>query len=120
MSGARLLLVSRHAPYGNSLARSALDTALAAGAFDMAPALLFMGEGVLQLLPGQDPSATGTRNHGKVLDSLPLYDIDRLYVDGTALAAYGLADMPLPDAAVVVDPAAIRKLLQTADHLLGF
>ncbi|TXS93041.1 sulfurtransferase complex subunit TusC [Parahaliea maris] len=120
MSAVKLLLVCRHAPYGNSLARSTLDTALAAGAFDMAPTLLFMAEGVLQLLPEQDPTDVGTRNHRKVLDSLPLYDIDQLYVDGAALAEYGLTDMPLPEGAVVVDGDGMRKLLQAADHLLGF
>ncbi|GAB3276201.1 sulfurtransferase complex subunit TusC [Parahaliea aestuarii] len=116
----RLLLVTRSPPYGSSLARSALDTALAAAAFDMAPALLFLDHGVLQLLPQQEGAASETRSHGKVLDSLPLYDIDRIYVDAAALLHFGLQDMPLPAAAEVVDSTGIRALLEGCDHILSF
>ncbi|WP_116364174.1 sulfurtransferase complex subunit TusC [Parahaliea mediterranea] len=116
----RLLLVTRSAPYGASLARSALDTALAAAAFDRAPGLLFLGEGVLQLLPAQDAAASQTRNHGKVLDSLPLYDVSQLYVDATALTHYGLQAMALPAAAQLVDAAAIRALLEGCEQILSF
>lgn len=116
----KLLLVTRRAPYGGSLARSALETALAAAAFDMAPALLFQGAGVLQLLPEQDASAIGTRTHGKVLDSLPLYEVDKLYVDASALAGYGLQEMPLPEGASLLDAAGIRALLDAYHHLLSF
>jgi tRNA 2-thiouridine synthesizing protein C len=120
MSERTVLLVSRRAPYGSSLARAALDTALAGAAFDRAPTLLFLGDGVLQLLPGQDAQALGTRTHGRVLDSLPLYDVETLYVDAAALARHGLSAGDLPAGAEVVDEAAIRALMAAHDHILGF
>lgn len=120
MSVPSVLLVTRHAPYGASLARSALDAALAAAAFDRPPTLLFLGDGVLQLLPSQDTSGIGTRSHRKVLDSLPLYDIDTLYVDSQAMAEHGLAAADLPAGVHPVDDAAIRELLASHDHILGF
>lgn len=120
MSEPSVLLVTRRAPYGGTLARSALDAALAGAAFDRAPTLLFLGDGVLQLLPGQDAADIGTRTHGRVLESLPLYDIDTLYVDGEALARHGIDSGALPAGARVLDDAGLRGLMNNHDHILGF
>jgi len=115
-----ILVVSRHAHPGSSLPRAALDTALAAAAFDQPVSLLFQGEAVLQLLPAQDSRATGVRNLRKVIDSLPLYDIDTLYVDATAAAAFGLQQDTLPAGAQWLDASAMQALLARHDHVLGF
>lgn len=120
MNAPAVLLVTRHAPYGRGLARAALDATLAAAAFDRAPTLLFLGDGVLQLLPGQDAADIGTRSHGRVLDSLPLYDVDTFHVDAEALLAHGLQPDDLPGGAKVLDAAAIRALMLAHDHILGF
>ena len=57
-----LLLLIRHSPYGSSLARASIDVALAAAAFDQAVSLLFVGDGVLQLLPEQRTEQQGVQN----------------------------------------------------------
>jgi len=115
-----LLVVVRHSPYGSSLARASLDVALAAAAFEQAVNLLFMGDGVLQLLPEQDSQAIGVKNIGRLLSSLPLYDIDMVYVDAEAAArlAIDLDSAPLP--AQALDGQEIHQLMASADHLLGF
>ncbi|MEQ9465375.1 MAG: sulfurtransferase complex subunit TusC [Haliea sp.] len=115
-----ILVVSRHAHPGSSLPRSALDTALAAAAFDQPVTLLFQGEGVLQLLPAQDSRAAGVRNLRKVIDSLPLYDIEAVYVDSAAASAFGIAPDTLPASARWLDAAGIRELMASHDHVLGF
>jgi tRNA 2-thiouridine synthesizing protein C len=115
-----ILVVSRHAHPGSSLPRSALDTALAAAAFDLPVALLFLGEGVLQLLSAQDSSAAGVRNLRKVLDSLPLYEIETVYVDAAAAAAFGLQRDALPPQAEWLDAPGMQALLARHDHVLGF
>jgi tRNA 2-thiouridine synthesizing protein C len=115
-----ILVVNRHAHPGSSLPRSALDTALAAAAFDQPVALLFLGEGVLQLLPAQDSRPAGVRNLRKVLDSLPLYEIETVYVDAAAAATFGLEGEALPPQAECLDAAGIRELLVRHDHVLGF
>ncbi|MDP4916715.1 MAG: DsrE family protein, partial [Haliea sp.] len=71
-----VLVVTRHAQPARSLARAALDTALATAAFEQPVNLLFLGAGVLQLIPHQDSSAVGVRNLRKVIDSMPLYDVE--------------------------------------------
>ncbi|MEE4146056.1 MAG: sulfurtransferase complex subunit TusC [Halieaceae bacterium] len=118
--GKRLLLLIRHSPYGSSLARASLDVALAAAAFDRPLSLLFTGDGVLQLLPEQDSEALGVRNPGRLLASLPLYDIEQVYVDAAAAARYRLDLDAAPVAALALGREEIRALIDRHDHLLGF
>ncbi len=115
-----VLIISRASPYGSGLARAALDTALAAAAFDHSPSLLFLGDGVLQLIASQDSSAIGQRNQARVLESLPLYDVERLYVDQAVLERYQLDPSQLGIAAQPVDAAAIRQLMASHRRLLSF
>ena len=115
----RHLLVLRHSPYGSSLARASVDLALAMGAFEQDFDILFMGDGVLQLLPQQHSAAIGLKNVGRALSSLPLVDLDYVYADADALAAHGLD----PDALLLpVRPLRgddLRRLLSGCDHLVS-
>lgn len=115
-----LLLLIRHSPYGSSLARASIDVALAAAAFDQAVSLLFVGDGVLQLLPEQHTEEQGVRNLGKLLASLPLYDIEQVYVDAQAAARYQLDLNTTAVTTQALDREAMSRLLLTHDHLLGF
>jgi tRNA 2-thiouridine synthesizing protein C len=115
----RHLLVLRHAPYGSSLARASVDLALAMGAFEQDFDILFIGDGVLQLLPQQHSAAIGLKSVGRALSSLPLVDVDCVYADADALAAHGLD----PDALLLpVRPVRgddLRRLLSDCDHLVA-
>jgi tRNA 2-thiouridine synthesizing protein C len=115
-----LLVVVRHTPYGSSLGRAALDTALAAAAFDQKVHLLFLGDGVLQLLPQQDAAAVGLRNIARLLASLPLYDIESVLVDESSAQRYGLDLHASPVPARAIDSAAVRKLMANCHHTVGF
>ena len=109
----------RQPPYGSSLARAAVDTALAAAAFDQPVCLLFLDQGVLQLLPEQDTEALGVKNLGKLLSSLPLYDIDKVYVDRAALQRFGLHQDRLAIPTEVLDDEGLQELLNANDHLVS-
>jgi tRNA 2-thiouridine synthesizing protein C len=87
----RILIVCRKAPYGNSLAREALDVALATSVFEQDLSLLFLDDGVWQLVPEQDSSAINSKNLSKPLSALPLYDINEIYIDSEALASRQLS-----------------------------
>jgi tRNA 2-thiouridine synthesizing protein C len=115
-----LLLLIRHSPYGSSLARASIDVALAAAAFDQAVSLLFVGDGVLQLLPEHQTEQQGVRNLGKLLASLPLYDIEQVYVDAQGAARHQLDLNTTVVTAKALDSEAMSRLLLTHDHLLGF
>lgn len=116
----RTLVIFRHSPYGNSLSRSGLDAVLAAGAFEQDVSVLFTADAVFQLLPEQDSSGLGRRNQGKVLASLPLYDIDQLWVEGDALAVRGIDQQTLPAGVELADQTRMRELMTCHDHILVF
>ena len=116
----RQLVVIRHTPYGSSLGRAAVDVALAAAAFDQPIAVLFLGDGVLQLLPDQDSAAIDKKNIAKFIASLPLYDIESIFVDAHALSQFAIEADDLPQTTRVLDDDAIRALMAHQHHLLGF
>ena len=115
-----LLVVIRRSPYGSSLARAAVDTALAAAAFEQPVKLLFIGDGVLQLLPKQDSQRIGAKNLGRLLASLPLYDVETVYIDAAAATLYGVELTGLPVTTQALDGAGIHQLMTSCDHILGF
>lgn len=116
----RFLLVCRRPPYGSSLAREALDVALAAAAFDQPVALLFLGDGVLQLLPAQAAEAIGQKALDKQLGALPLYDVNDIYADAEALQARQLDDAALALPVQRLTPPEIAALFAAHDVVLGF
>lgn len=115
-----LLVIVRHSPYGSSLGRVSLDTALAAAAFDQPVSLLFMGDGVLQLCADQDSHAIGVKNIGRLLASLPMYEIEQVYVDAEATKRYNMDLANAPVATQMLDGTGMRQLMSRCEHLLGF
>jgi len=80
-----LLIILRRPPYGSSLSREGIDIALAAAAFGQEVSLLFIADGVWQLLLHQDSEALSIKNHANVLNALELYGISNIYVEARAL-----------------------------------
>lgn len=119
-SNRKVLLLMRSSPYGASLGRSGLDTGLAAAAFEQPVSLLFLGAGVLQLAGGQDGRAVGTRDVGRLLSSLPLYDIDSVYADADSARRLGVDLSASPITVEPLEDAVMRELLAEADVVLGF
>ncbi len=115
-----VLIVLRRSPYGSSLAKASLDVVFANAAFDQAVDLLFLGDGVLQLLPGQDSHILGMKNVGRLLASLPLYDINRVYVDAEAATRYKLDLKKAPVNTQLLGDAEMHQLMLNHDHLLAF
>jgi tRNA 2-thiouridine synthesizing protein C len=115
----RPLIVMQSAPYRGSLARAALDVALSYAVFSQHPGILFSGDAVLGLIADQQPETLGRKSLRKVIDSMPLYDIDEIYVDGDALDSHGVPRSKLPEFARILGPAELRSLTEQASHVLS-
>lgn len=117
----KILFISRHAPYGSSLAKDALDAVLASSAYDQQLSLLFMDDGVFQLLTNQTPNEIGQKSFSATLPVLPLYDIDSIYVHQESLAKRNITiDELAIESAQIIDSSAICSLLAQQDQLLSF
>lgn len=114
------LVVIRSTPYGSSIAKSSLDTVLAIAAFDQPLSILFLGEGVLQLVSSQDGKVIGSKTIEKQINSLPLYGIEHYYADEEALGRFSLDAEHLPSQVSAVNKAKIRELIASHDHVLSF
>ena len=116
-NSASWLLVIASAPYQHRLdSDPAVDVVMATGAFGQQVSVLFMGEGRgyldAKITPGDNQ--TDLR---KLLRSLPLYDVDDVYVladeDGDTKNAF-----TIPVEIITSDRAS--KLMARADHLVSF
>lgn len=120
-SGKKLLFISRHAPYGSSLAKDALDAILASSAYDQQLSILFMDDGVFQLLTNQAASEIAQKSFSSLLPVLPLYEINSIYVHYESLEKRQITINELVlDSVQVIDSSAICRLLAQQDQLLSF
>ncbi|QHF02961.1 sulfurtransferase complex subunit TusC [Pseudomonas asturiensis] len=86
-----LLIVSRQSPWSGPGAREALDIVLAGGAFDLPVGLLFLDDGVLQLLPQQNAQALQQKDLSANLKALPIFGVEDLYACALSLAERGIS-----------------------------
>ncbi|MCI0993930.1 sulfurtransferase complex subunit TusC [Pseudomonas corrugata] len=108
-----LLLISRQSPWSGPGAREALDIVLAGGAFDLPIGLLFLDDGVHQLLPDQNAKAVQQKDLSANLQALPMFGVEDLFVCADSAAergidadALGLGDLKVltaPDITALID-----------------
>lgn len=114
------LIINRHSPYGSSSARDALDVALTVSVFEQPLSLLFLDDGVFQLLPDHNPAAINQKNLSANLAMLEMYDIDQLFVGAQALQQRGLSRESLALPVQVLSDSEIAMLVSRHDQVLTF
>lgn len=87
-----IALLNSKAPYANSAGKEALDIALIFGSFEQKTALFFQGDGVYQLVSGQDGTLIAVKDYLKTFAALPFYDIEDVYVCQQSLIERGLTN----------------------------
>lgn len=111
----RTLALCRQAPYGSALAREGLEAVLAAAAMDQAPEILFLHDGVFQLLGGQEAQAIEQKNLLRNLQALPMFGVETIHVCEASLMERGI------DASKIDIPGAEIKLVaDTGGFIAGF
>lgn len=117
----KILFISRHAPYGSSLAKDALDAILATSAYNQDMAVLFMDDGVFQLLPSQQAERIEQKSFSAQLQVFPLYEIERIYAHRESMEKRQITinDLSLGNIQVI-NNLEIIKLMAEQDHLLSF
>jgi tRNA 2-thiouridine synthesizing protein C len=116
----KILIVCRTAPYGSSLAREAIDTALAAAVFEQALSVLFMDDGVYQLTTEQHSTELGQKNHQKLLDSLAMYDIEELFADNYSLKKRRLTQLELRAGLTRLDKSEVSQFIESHNLILSY
>jgi tRNA 2-thiouridine synthesizing protein C len=130
----KFLYLNRKAPYGTIYAWESLEVVLIGAAFDQEVSLMFVDDGVYQLVKGQDTSGIGMKNFSPTYRTLGDYEVKNIYVDQDSLASRGLTHDDLVQIAwedwesgeekenivEVVDAARVTELMEESDVIFSF
>jgi len=87
----KMLYVNRNAPYGTVYALEGLEVVLIGAAFEQDVSMAFIGDGVYQILKGQDTSDSDMKNFSPTYNALGDYEVTKLYVEQESLDERGLS-----------------------------
>ncbi len=116
----KILIIARSAPYGSSLAREGLDYVLTSAAYDQDISLLFMGDGLFQLIKQQDSQAINLKSHIGAMEILPLYDIESFFAVQEDLIERGLNIEQLGLNVTIIKRTEVSQLINSQDKVLSF
>jgi tRNA 2-thiouridine synthesizing protein C len=114
-----MLIISRQAPWSGPGAREALDIVLAGGAYDLPLGLLFLDDGVFQLLPGQNAKALQQKDLTANLKALSMFGVEEIYACATSLAERGILQDALDDDVIELSKSGeVTALIDRYDHVI--
>jgi len=116
----KFLYVNRKAPHGTVYALESLEVVLIGAAFEQDVSLVFMDDGVFQLVSDQDTAGIETKNFTKTYRALEMYDVEKLYVDKESMDARGLTADDLCVEVEVMSNDQIADLMEDQDVILSF
>lgn len=116
----KFMFVNRKAPHGTIYALEGLEAVLVAAAFDQNVSLVFMDDGVYQLIKGQNTEAVGLKNFAKSYRALADFDVRNLYVEMESLRERGLNADDLVVPADAVEATGLGELMEQQDVILSF
>ena len=114
-----LLFVHTSSPHGSIKAQEGLDALLMGSAFADCSAL-FLGEGILQLLKGQDTNQTGQKNFSLTYNALFDYGVDKVFCSKTHLENHGINESDLMIEVTALTDRDVAALLSSNDVILNF
>jgi tRNA 2-thiouridine synthesizing protein C len=116
----KVMFVNRKAPYGTIYALESLEVVLITATFDQDVSLVFLDDGVYELLKGQNTKAVGIKNFSPTYRALDGYDVEKLYVERESLETRGLSEDQLLVDVEVLSSAQMGELMAQQDVVLSF
>lgn len=116
----KFMFVNRKAPYGTIYALESLEVVLITATFDQDVSLVFIDDGVFELVKGQQTKDIGIKNFSPSYRALDGYDVEKLYVDQESLNARGLSEKDLLVPVEVLNAEQMGQLMQQQDVILSF
>ncbi|HJV97413.1 MAG TPA: sulfurtransferase complex subunit TusC [Albitalea sp.] len=116
----KFMFVNRKAPYGTIYALESLEVVLIAATFDQDVSLVFLDDGVYEIVKGQNTKGSGIKNFSPSYRALEGYDVEKLYVERESLQARGLSEDDLLVPVEVLDSAQMAALMAEQDVVLSF
>jgi tRNA 2-thiouridine synthesizing protein C len=115
-----LAILNSKAPYSSSAGKDALDIALVFGSFEQPVSLFFQGDGVWQLVQGQNGAIVAVKDYLKTFAAFEFYDIEEVYVCQASLIERNLAATFHIEAVQVLDSQTFAAQLTSHNTILRF
>src|SRR5512139_1976070 len=116
----KFMYVNRKAPYGTVYALESLEVVLIGAAFEQDVSVVFMDDGVFEIVKGQDTAGIEMKNFSPTYRALEMYDVEKLYVTKESLDARGLTADDLIIDCEVLEPAEVTDLMESQDVIFNF
>jgi tRNA 2-thiouridine synthesizing protein C len=116
----KFMYVNRKAPYGSIYAQESLEVVVVAAAYEQDVTLVFLDDGVYQIVKGQDTSAAELKNFSPAFRALDGYDVEKLYVEKEAMEARGLTEEDLLVDVTLMSATEITDVMAVQDVVLSF
>ncbi len=116
----KFMYINRRAPYGTIYALESLEVVLIAAAFEQDVSLVFMDDGVYQIMKNQDTDAIGVKNFSPTYRALEGYDVEKLYVEKESLESRGLTTDDLIVPVELMDKDQLANLMEEQEVILSF
>ncbi|CAL4325397.1 Protein TusC [Buchnera aphidicola (Eriosoma lanigerum)] len=116
-----IAFIFSHAPYGTSIGLEGVDAVLSASLVLKKIGLFFIGDGVFQLIPNQQPKQILLRNYVSALLLLPTYGVKTIYCCNKSLEDRGLSSTSILLLKVkYLDIINFYKYINSYDFILNF
>ncbi|MFT5162355.1 MAG: tRNA 2-thiouridine synthesizing protein C [Alteromonadaceae bacterium] len=114
----KIAIINTQSSFNLSTARESLDLALIFGAFEQQVAVIFIDDGVYQLIDKQNPELLGSKDYLSTMKAFELYDIEQIIASQDDLSCRGIANRPLSMDVELLSNQQIAQCLTTFDHVI--
>ncbi len=116
----KFMYVNRKSPYGTIYALESLEVVLIGAAFDQDVSVVFMDDGIYQIIKGQRTENIGMKNFSPTYRALEMYDVEKLYVEKESMAMRGIHEDDFVVPVCVMSSAELSNLMAEQDVVLSF
>lgn len=116
----KFMFVNRKAPHGTIYALEGLEVVLVSAAFDQDVSLVFVDDGVYELIKGVNTKGIEVKDFSKAYRALEGYDVEKLYVEKASMDARGLTEGDLIVDVTVLDSAEMANLMAEQDVVISY
>lgn len=116
----KFMFVNRKPPFGTIYALESLEVVLITATFDQDVSLVFIDDGVYELVKGQNSKGIAVKNHSPSYRALDGYDVEKLFVERESMELRGLSEADLLVPVEVLSSAEMGRLMAEQDVVLSF
>ena len=116
----KFMYLNRKAPYGTVYALESLEVVLIGAAFEQDVTVVFLDDGIYEIVKGQDTGESDMKNFSPTYRALEMYDVEKLYVEKESLDARGLTEEDLIVDVEVMSADEIAGVMEEQDVILSF